>query len=197
MKKMRMKMIMGAVLFGAVTGLVGFGQGIPVPAGGSGQDVSTEPKKFADQEAGFELELPPGWRAENAIENSGKRTLELIYRDRSQSLMRAKKNLIAADDTACLESPVTCLIDREVDGSLRYRPEFGGMKRERFSNPISKGMILSFSFRRVGKPMTARYYYLQTAKDTVWVLRFEGEKRFHDTLRYQTDKVAYTFRPLP
>lgn len=196
MRRQGLNIFFGAVLLTAGLGFVGLGQGIPVPPTGTGQE-SNEPKKFADQEAGFEIELPPGWRAENSIDNSGKRSLEIIYRDRSQSLMKAKKETVPADDKACLETPVSCFIDREVEGSLRFRPEFTGLKQERFSSPVARGTLVSFSFRKVGKPTTARYYYLQTAKDTVWVLRFEGEKRFHDTLRYQTDKVAYTFRPLP
>lgn len=168
-------------------------QGIPVPASPAAER-SGEARRFADPEAGFELELPPGWRAENAVENDGRRILEIIYRDRSQSLLKVRREAVPAD---CGDDPPRCMAEREAETSLQFRPDFQLKKRERFSTAAARGTLLTFTFRRVGKPMTGRYYFLQTDERTVWVLRFEGETRFHDTLRYQTDRLAYSFRPLP
>ncbi|MFQ3582097.1 MAG: hypothetical protein SNJ67_06015 [Chloracidobacterium sp.] len=169
-------------------------QGIPLPPSSATSERTAEVRKFADPEAGFELELLPGWRSENAIENDGRRVLEIIYRDRSQALLKVKRETIPAD---CADEPARCLADREAETSLQFRPDFQLKKRERFSTAIARGTLLTFTFRRVGKPMTGRYYFLQTDDQTIWVLRFEGETRFHDTLRYQTDRLAYSFRPLP
>ncbi|MCS7079621.1 MAG: hypothetical protein NZ585_06175 [Chloracidobacterium sp.] len=169
-------------------------QDIPLPSSTPTTERSGEVRKFADPEAGFELELPPGWRTENAIENDGRRILEIIYRDRSQSLLKVRREAIPAE---CDDDPPRCMADREAETSLQFRPDFQLKKRERFSTAVARGTLLTFTFRRVGKPMTGRYYFLQTDERTVWVLRFEGETRFHDTLRYQTDRLAYSFRPLP
>ncbi len=169
-------------------------QGIPLPTAPPAGEQPAATRRFADPEAGFELELLPGWRSENTVENDGRRVLEIIYRDRSQSLLRVRREAVPPD---CADEPHRCLAEREATDSLQFRPDFQLKKRERFSTAIARGTLLTFTFRRVGKPMTGRYYYLQTDDQTVWVLRFEGETRFHDTLRYQTDRLAYSFRPMP
>ncbi len=178
----------------ALAGLAAAAWAQSVPSPSPAGERAAESRKFADPEAGFEIELLPGWRPESAIENDGRRALEIIYRDRSQALLKARREGIPAD---CDDDPPRCLADREAETSLQFRPDFQLKKRERFSTAIARGALLTFTFRRVGKPMTGRYYYLQTDDQTVWTLRFEGETRFHDTLRYQTDRLAYSFRPLP
>ncbi len=182
------------LFLGSCLAAVAAAQGIPVPSGTPAAERGGDVRRFADLEAGFELELLPGWRIENSIENDGRRLLEIIYRDRSQSLLRVHREAVPAD---CEDDPPRCLAEREAGNSLQFRPDFQLKKRERFSTAVARGTLLTFTFRRVGKPMTGRYYFLQTDADTVWVLRFEGESRFHDTLRYQTDRLAYSFRPLP
>jgi len=169
-------------------------QGIPLPTALPVSEQTTASRQFTDPEAGFELELLPGWRTEYTVENDGRRVLEIIYRDRSQSLLRVRRESIPP---GCDDEPHRCLAEREAEDALQFRPDFQLKKRERFSTAIARGTLLTFTFRRVGKPMTGRYYYLQTDDQTVWVLRFEGESRFHDTLRYLTDRLAYSFRPLP
>lgn len=170
-------------------------QGIPLPAASPASEQASNVRQFTDPEAGFTLELLPGWRSEHTVENDGRRVLEIIYRDRSQSLLRVRRESVPPD--CADDEPHRCLAEREAKDSLQFRPDFQLKKRERFSTAIARGTLLTFTFRRVGKPMTGRYYYLQMDDQTVWVLRFEGETRFHDTLRYQTDRLAYSFRPLP
>ncbi|MGQ9896026.1 MAG: hypothetical protein ACUVR8_00485 [Acidobacteriota bacterium] len=169
-------------------------QGVSLPTLPPPDEQMATARRLADPEAGFELELTPGWRFEHTVENDGRRLLEIIYRDRSQSLLRVRREAVPSD---CDDEPHRCLAAREVTDSLQFRPDFQLKKRERFSSAIARGTLLTFTFRRVGKPMTGRYYYLQTDDQTVWVLRFEGESRFHDTLRYQTDRLVYSFHPLP
>lgn len=151
---------------------------------------------FADVEGGYEIELDNGWRTELAVENNGRRLTEIIFRDRSYALLKVKKEK-APDEPLVEGDLVKTLITHEMENDLRFRPDYKFVSQERFVNSVARGALLQFTYKRVGKLMTGRYYYLQTTPDTVWVLRFIGEKTYLDPFRYQTDQLARSFKPLP
>ncbi|MBX7220732.1 MAG: hypothetical protein K1Y36_12355 [Blastocatellia bacterium] len=193
-----MKLLVSGFIF--IIMLMGLGgtplwaQKIDVPQ--TEEPPKTGPQVFRDEEGGYQLTLEKGWRTEVAVENSGKRSTEIIFMDRSYSLMKVKKEKVPADQPVVLD-PVRDLLNREVDNDLHYRPDFKVISQERFVNSVGQGVMFQFNYRRVGKPMTGRYYFVQTAPDTIWVMRFTGEQKFHDPLRYQTDQLARTFKLLP
>lgn len=172
------------------------GQEIPRPSGVVKPETSqpAAARTFVDKEGGYEVVLPEGWRTENIVDNSGKLTVEIIYKDRSQSFLKVKSEKLGGE-AGCDEDLAACAVAREIDGPLRFRPDFMVGTKERFVGKAGRGFLLNFTFKRAGKATTGRYYFLQTSKDTVWGLRFEGETRFHSVLRYQTDQVAYSFKP--
>lgn len=170
-------------------------QKIEVPASSEAPPAIGK-RVFADVEGGYELELDNGWRTEVAVENNGRRITEIIFRDRSYALLKVKKEK-APDEPLVEGDLVKTLISREMENDLRFRPDYKFVNQERYVNSIGRGALLQFTYKRVGKLMTGRYYYLQTAPDTVWVLRFIGEKTYLDPFRYQTDQLARSFKPLP
>lgn len=156
---------------------------------------NTGRRTFTDTEGGYEVVLEDGWRSEVTIDNSGRRNVEIIFRDRSYALLKAKQEKFTGEKVDA--DFIRGMIDREIDGDLRFRPDYKPGIQERFVSAGGRGFLIQFTYKRVGKPTTGRFYYIQTAPDTVWVLRFTGEQKFLDPLRYQTDQLSRSFRPLP
>ncbi len=155
------------------------------------------PKPYIDREGGFELVLDDGWRPEVLVDNTGKRIVEIILRDRSVATLKIKKEKPLDRKPEDLDD-VTALIESEIENDLRFRPEYAYVNRERFViNQVGVGKMLQCTYRKAGKLMLARQYYIQTAPDTIWVLRFVGEKRLFETQRSQSDNLARTFKPIP
>ncbi len=135
----------------------------------------------------YEIELPSQtWKATARAENSHQH-LEFIYGERSDGLLRLRKEVVEANTS------LSELARREADLKLRYLPGYVGGKEERFAGRLS-GITVSYEYTNAGKPMAGRIYYLQADNRTVYALHFTARAERLQAIRNQTDAIARSFR---
>ena len=135
----------------------------------------------------YALELPTEvWRAVQRPD-SAHRHAEFIYGDRSDGLLRVRKEIVAESDK------LHDLADRDRDNKLRFLPGLVPGRREDFPGRLS-GISTPYEYTQGGKPMAGRVYYLQADGRTVYVLHFTGLRDKLNRIRNQTDAIARSFR---
>lgn len=142
---------------------------------------------FQSDGVDYTLELPtPTWKVA-ARPDGMHHHVEFVYGDRMDGLLRVRKELAEAGQTA------SDLAKRDQDVKLRYQPGFVEGKEERFAGQLN-GLTLSYEFTKGGKPMAGRVYYLQADNRTVYTLHFTGLRDKLLVIRNQTDAIARSFR---
>jgi hypothetical protein len=142
----------------------------------------------AQEASGYEpLTLPSEWK-EFREKNGDVEKVEYIYRDRSDGLLRIKRVTLAADDS------IDTVADRELNGSLRYFPDYLFGKKEAFGGGNHAGFFVEFNYTRAKKSFMGRNYYLKGANSTVWVLQFSGNREVLRQMRNVTDQMARGFK---
>jgi len=82
---------------------------------------------------------------------------------------------------------------REEELKLQFVPGYVAGREENFKGALS-GRVFNYEFVRSGRPMSGRLYFLKATGDTVYVVRFTGEKSNLLSLRNETDLIARTFK---
>ena len=142
---------------------------------------------YTSSEFGFELELPnQTWRA-LPREDGSHRHAEFIYGERSDGLLRVRKELVSESDK------LHDMADRDHDNKLRFLPGLVPGRREEFPGRLT-GVSVPYEYTHAGKPWAARIYYLRADPRTVYVLHFTGRRDTLLRLRSQTDAIARSFR---
>jgi len=142
---------------------------------------------YTSDEFDFELELPnQTWRALPRGDSSH-RHAEFIYGDRSDGLLRVRKELVGESDN------LNDLADRDRDNKLRFLSGLVPGRREDFPGRLS-GISVPYEYTQAGKPWAARIYYLRADPRTMYVLHFTGRRDTLLRLRSQTDAIARSFR---
>ena len=142
---------------------------------------------YTSADFGFELELPnQTWRALPGNEGSH-RHAEFVYGDRSDGLLRVRKELVSESDK------LHDLADRDRDNKLRFLPGLVAGRREEFPGRLT-GVSVPYEYTQAGKPWAARIYSLRADPRTVYVLHFTGRRDTLMRLRPQTDSIARSFR---
>jgi hypothetical protein len=142
---------------------------------------------FNDENAPYTFQIPdPKWKiiAKPSVNNP---IVECVYGDRMDGHLEIRKISTASDE------PISDIITREQEQRLQFLPGYVAGKEENFSGAL-KGMILNFEFVRFGKTMSGRFYFLRANADTVYVLRFTGEREKLRLIRNQLDIIARTFK---
>ena len=148
-----------------------------------GQD---EAQKYTNDRIEYMLELPNArWRALTRPDSVHNHT-EFIYGDRSDGLLRIRKEVVDAGTTAA------DLARRDHDLKFRFQPGYVESKEERFAGRIN-GVTSAYEYTGSGKAMIGRVYYLQADNRTVYVLHFTGSRDKLPLLRSQTDSIARSF----
>lgn len=141
---------------------------------------------YTNERLEYALELPNAkWRAltrPDSVHNH----IEFIYGDRSDGLLRVRKEVVDPATT------VTDLSRRDQDQKLRFQPGYVEGKEEKFVGRIN-GVTASYEYTGGGKAMTGRIYYLRADNRTVYVLHFTGARDKLSLLRSQTDAIARSF----
>ena len=144
-------------------------------------------QKYTNERLEYTLELPNAkWRALTRPDSVHNHT-EFIYGDRSDGLLRIRKEVVDAGTTAA------DLSRRDHDLKLRFQPGYVEGKEERFPGRIN-GVTSSYEYTGGGKAMIGRIYYLQADNRTVYVLHFTGARSILSLLRNQTDAIARSFQ---
>jgi hypothetical protein len=142
---------------------------------------------YTSDEFGFQVELPnQTWRA-LPRDGGAHRHAEFVYGDRSDGLLRVRKELV--EETDKLDE----LADRDRDNKLRFLSGLVAGRREEFPGRLN-GISVPYEYTQAGKPWVARIYYLRADPRTVYVLHFTGRRETLLRLRSQTDFIARSFR---
>lgn len=155
-----------------------------LPQGISGQETTT----YQDPEGKYQLELPKNWRAVSYQDGSGNTRVDIIYRDRAFGLLKVNQETIPTNTS--LETH----IQSEIDQNLRFRPGYVYNNIEPFSGGNLRGRLFEFDFTAAGQPKKGRNYYLTSSTQTLWVLRFTGNRKIFAPLRYESDAIARSFK---
>jgi hypothetical protein len=144
-------------------------------------------QKYTNERLEYALELPNAkWRALTRPDSVHNHT-EFIYGDRSDGLLRVRKEVVDAGTNA------TDLARRDHDLKLRFQPGYVEGKEEKFVGRIN-GVTSAYEYTGGGKAMIGRIYYLQADNRTIYVLHFTGARDKLSLLRNQTDSIARSFQ---
>ncbi len=154
---------------------------------GCASATRAQEETFSDKNIDFSFDLPsPTWRVV-ARPSDVRATVELVYGDRSDGYLRARKETVGRSISAA------DLAQQEQDQKLRYRPGYVEGKQERFTGNLS-GTIVSYEFTTAGKPMLGRIYYLEAPDGSIYTLHFTGARDKLARIRNQTDSIARTLK---
>ena len=169
-------------LFTAFFGLFLLIAWVAVPGNAAFQEYSyTSPKSE------FTVEFPSNtWRKVGEPDDIHQHT-EFIYGDRLDGYLRIRKEALPEGTT------VKKFAEDDQDQRTRFLPGFVDGKSEPFNGRLD-GVTLSYEFTQAGKPMAGRSYYLQSDKNTVYVLRFTGLRQKLLSIRNQTDFIARSLK---
>lgn len=143
-------------------------------------------QKYTNERLEYVLELPNAkWRALTRPDSVHNHT-EFIYGDRSDGLLRIRKEVVDAGTTP------TDLARRDHDLKFRFQPGYVESKEEKFVGRIN-GVTSAYEYTGSGKAMIGRVYYLQADNRTIYVLHFTGTRDKLPLLRNQTDGIARSF----
>jgi hypothetical protein len=147
-----------------------------------------EPRVYTNEGIEYALELPsPAWRVVPRSDDA--RDIEFIHQDRSDALLRVRKELVEPD----VKPEELAGRDRDTKLRMRHQNGFVEGKIETFSGRLP-GVAAPYEFTQGGKPMVGRVYYLRADPRTVYVLHFTGRRETLLQLRAQTDAIARSFR---
>jgi hypothetical protein len=140
---------------------------------------------FRDANAEYSFDLPEAAWKMTAKPSATNPNVEYIYGDRQDGLLEIRKLTVGKNDT------MSDLIQDE-EQKLQFRSGFVAGKQETFSGRL-KGVAYNFEYVSSGRNMSGRFYFLRANDNTVYLLRFTGQKDSLRSLRNQTDSIARTF----
>src|ERR1043166_2742164 len=124
-----------------------------------------------DRTNDFELTaLPEGWQQIDESADPKVKKIAYIYHDRSEVLLKVNRVNVTAKESA------EFVADRDLNGSLRYFPEYAFLKKEAFGGGNCEGVLAEYNLKKGGRPAVGRSYYLKCDETSVWVLQFIGQR---------------------
>lgn len=143
---------------------------------------------FTSDKIDYSIELPsPTWRVISEPDAARREHLEFVNGDRLNGYLQVRKEVVDSGTTPA------DVARRDRDQKFRFHPGFVEGKEEKFSGRLN-GVVVSYEFIKMGKPMLGRIYYLQADNRTIYALRFTGLRDQLARIRNQTDLIARSFR---
>lgn len=148
--------------------------------------AAAQTQDFTNESVEYALELPSAtWRVIAQPDGVHKHA-EFIYGDRSDGLLRIRKEVVEAGTTP------KDLARFDQEQKLHYLPGYVEGKEEPFTGRLN-GVTFSYEYTEAGKAMVGRTYYLQADNRTIYTLRFTGQRDKLARIRNQTDLIARSF----
>jgi hypothetical protein len=140
---------------------------------------------FSDPAVNYTFTVPePRWKM--VIKPSATSpNVEYVYGDRLDAHLEVRRLNVAK--TALLSD----VVENE-EQKLLFRPGYVAGREENFTGRL-RGTIFNFEYVAAGKAMSGRFYFLRSDDNTVYLLRFTGQKEVLRTIRNQVDSIARTF----
>jgi hypothetical protein len=140
---------------------------------------------FSDPNVEYTFMLPDaGWKMITKPSATSP-NVEYVYNDRREALMSVRKIAITKD------APLSDVI-RSEEAKVQFFPGFVAGKEENFSGNF-RGSVFNFEYVSSGRNNSGRYYFLRADDNTLYVLRFTGDRDRLKSIRNQTDSIARTF----
>ena len=145
-------------------------------------------RSFTSKSVDYVIEFPsPRWRALASSGVVSERTRkEFSYADGHNVRLLVRRKLVDADRTPSDMVRTRQRWDRHLSGYIL-------VNEETFAGQLS-GARFSYEYVRGGKIMSARIYYLEADKRTIYSLLFTGPRDELESLGNQTDSIARSFR---
>jgi len=147
--------------------------------------ASAQVNSFRDASVDYSFDLPEGPWKMTSKPSAATPNVEYVYGDRRDGFLEVRKVTVGKNDV------MSDLIQDE-EQKLQFRTGFVAGKQETFSGRL-KGTVYNFEFVASAKNMSGRFYFLRANDNTVYVLRFTGQKDSLRAIRNQTDSIARTF----
>ena len=138
-------------------------------------DVNVE-YTFALPEATWKMTLKPSDISPN---------VEYVYGERQSGHLEIRK--VSTKPGAPLSETI-----RDEEQRLQFLSGYVAGKEEDFRGSLN-GKIFNYEFVRSGRNMSGRLYFLKADDDSVYILRFTGQRDKLRSIRNQTDSIARTF----
>lgn len=140
---------------------------------------------FSDPNVEYTFELPEATWKMTAKPSDLSPNVEYIYGDRQDGSLEVRKLSLKSKQT------LADLI-RDEETKLQFNLGYVAGKEEDFRGALA-GKVFNYEYVRSGRNMSGRFYFLKAADDTIYVLRFSGQRDKLRSIRNQTDLIARTF----
>jgi hypothetical protein len=140
---------------------------------------------FSDVNVDYTFTIPDSKWKMTVKPSATSPNVEYVNGDRVDGHLEVRRLTVARD--AILTDVI-----RDEEQKVQFRPGFVAGREENFSGRL-KGAIYNFEYVAAGKSMSGRFYFLRANENTVYVLRFSGQKDTLRSARHQTDSIARTF----
>jgi len=168
-----MKLNKFALLFSVVLGLF-----VALP-------VVSQTDTFSDPNAEYTFSVPdPQWKM-TSKPTAISPNVEYVFKDRQDGHLEVRK--ITPKPDALLTETI-----RDEENRLQFLTGYVTGKEEQFVGKL-KGMVFNYEFVKSGRNMSGRFYFLKTDSNSVYLLRFTGERDKLRAIRNFTDSIARTF----
>lgn len=141
---------------------------------------------FSDPNVEYTFDLPDAAWKMTSKPSTLSPNVEYVFKDRSDGYMEVRKLSIKSNQ-------MLGDIIREEETKLQFMPGYVAGKEENFQGALD-GRVFNFEFVRSARNMSGRFYFLKAKDDTVYILRFTGERDKLRTIRNQVDSIARTFK---
>ncbi|HSK70213.1 MAG TPA: hypothetical protein VK892_00855 [Pyrinomonadaceae bacterium] len=148
--------------------------------------VAAQNETFSDPNVEYTFDLPDAAWKMTSKPSTLSPNVEYVFKDRNDGYMEVRKLSIKSNQ-------MLGDIIRDEETKLQFMPGYVAGKEENFQGALD-GRVFNFEFVRSARNMSGRFYFLKAKDDTVYVLRFTGERDKLRNIRNQVDSIARTFK---
>jgi len=161
--------IVKALIFGAILASATFAQGT-----------------FSDPNAAYTFGLPDAKWKLTSRPTAMRPNVEYVFIDRTYGHLEVRRISVQKADL------LTDIIRQEEEKLQMSLMGYVAGKEETFTGRF-RGVVFNFEYVQGSKPMSGRFYFLRISDNTVYALRFKGQKDSIRSIRDQSDSIARTF----
>lgn len=148
--------------------------------------AATAQEVFSDPNAAYTFSLPDAKWKLTSKPTPTQPSVQYVFIDRMYGHLEVKKLAVQKTDL------LTDVIKQEEEKLQMSLLGYVAGKEENFSGRI-RGVVFNFEYVQASKPMAGRFYFLRANDNTVYLLKFRGQKDSVRSIRDQTDSIARTF----
>ena len=140
---------------------------------------------FSDANVEYTFNLPEAAWKMTVKPSDTSPNVEYVYGERQSGHLEIRK--LSTKSGVLLSETI-----RDQEQSLQFLPGYVAGKEEDFRGSLG-GKVFNYEFVRSGRNMSGRFYFLKSADNAVYILRFTGQRDKLRSIRNQTDSIARTF----